>query len=112
MPYISRKDRRIFPTQIPILKAGGAAVFPGATLPIHDVTAFGLETSSRVRLTQQSWKRVGHYIRGQAVIPHVNTACTIISISLATVCLKGAFSCVDFMDVIMGDIPVKPVNNA
>ena len=42
---------------------------------------------------------------------HISIACTIISIrllyNLATVCLKWAFSCVDYIDVIMGDIPQK-----
>ena len=44
--------------------------------------------------------------------PHVNTACIIHIVqscyiyNLITLCLNGTLPCVDFMDVIMGDIPI------
>ena len=45
------------------------------------------------------------------IFPHVYTAYTIFSIkvlyNLATLCLSATFSCVDFKNVIMGDIPVS-----
>ena len=54
------------------------------------------------------------------VLTHVNTASTIFSINkdlcrkaatynLTTLCLNGTLSCVDFMDVIMGDIPLSVI---
>ena len=42
------------------------------------------------------------------VVPHVNTAYTIFSTkllyNLTTLCLNGTLPCVDFRDVIMGDL--------
>ena len=46
-------------------------------------------------------------------LPHVNTADTICAIyNIATLCLNGTLSCVDFMAVIMGDIPIMVVIKA
>ena len=52
----------------------------------------------------------------QRLIPHVNIAYTIFSIKLIYInllCLNGTHSCVDFMDGIIGHIPLFPhVNTA
>ena len=45
------------------------------------------------------------------LFPHVNTA-YILSCSLPTLCLKVTLPCVDFMDVIMGDIPPANISRA
>ena len=45
----------------------------------------------------------------QRLVPHVNATCTIFSMKLlyiTTQCLIRTLPCVDFMDVIMGDIPL------
>ena len=64
---------------------------------------------SRFTDSKDSWQFHGYkYI---LLFVHVNNPYTILSIKLlyihniTTLCLNGTLSCVDFMDVIMGDIP-------
>ena len=47
------------------------------------------------------------------VSPHVNTTYTVFSIklyNLTILCLNGTLPCVDFMEVIVGDIPFQTIN--
>ena len=56
---ISRKDRRLFSTQIPMLKLGYDGLSRCTVHANPRFNCFGLQTSSLVSLTQQSLKRVG-----------------------------------------------------
>ena len=56
--YISERSPH-FPTQIPILKLGVRRSFQVHTTVNTRFNCFRLQTSSRVRLTQLSLKRVG-----------------------------------------------------
>ena len=59
MYRISREDRRIFSTQIPILKSGGGGLSRRQCLQIQVLTAFGYLTSSRVRLNRTIFENGG-----------------------------------------------------